>query len=56
MSKFKAGDVVILKAGGPAMTVRENILVDFKLTNESTTVVVCTWFIKNVDNSYSGPF
>jgi uncharacterized protein YodC (DUF2158 family) len=34
MSKFKVGDVVILRSGGPAMTV----------TKVTSDAIVCEWF------------
>lgn len=42
MNEIKPGDVVRLKSGGPAMTVRE-------LANDTSgqLMVFCTWFVDN---------
>lgn len=37
---FTIGDVVIIKSGGPAMTVTE-------VETEIENIIVCTWFIDN---------
>jgi len=46
MEKLKIGDVVILKSGGLSMTVKWTI----------DNLVGCTWFSKNSDNSWEGPY
>ncbi len=37
--KFKVGDIVRLKSGGPAMTVQQEVVED------DTDTVVCQWFV-----------
>ena len=40
MPHFKSGDLVVLKSGGPAMTVDTDISDDNKITG-----IVCVWFV-----------
>lgn len=40
MSKFKAGDVVVLNSGGPQMTVES-------YSTNDPQKLTCTWFDKN---------
>jgi len=44
MSKFKIGDVVTLKSGGPKMTI-----------NNIDTNICCTWFNQITNSNYEGP-
>lgn len=44
MSKFKIGDVVYLKSGGPAMTVNRII--------EERDNIECVWFVKNEQKAF----
>ena len=46
MEKLKVGDVVVLKSGGPKMTI-------FSIVEND---ICCVWFIQNGDVSYSGPY
>ena len=42
MSKFKSGDIVVLKSGNsPEMTVKETCNID---NNPNECLVLCTWF------------
>ncbi len=43
--KFKKGDVVKLKSGGPSMTIEKyKLIVGYKKTTVSENVAICTWF------------
>jgi uncharacterized protein YodC (DUF2158 family) len=47
---FKTGDVVILKSGGPHMTVKKyksEIIDIMSPSKESDHIIICTWFEKN---------
>lgn len=44
MQKFKPGDVVKLKSGGPSMTIGGYSAV---ASGESSTIVMCRWFVRN---------
>lgn len=37
MHKFQVGDVVTLKTGGPAMTIRDT-------PHDARTAIICQWF------------
>ncbi len=53
--KFKIGDVVVLKSGGPVMTINKEIpTIDSRLNRIFSGAYECIWFIG--DNSNSGTF
>ncbi len=41
INNFKSGNIVYLKTGSPAMTVKESVNVD---DNPNECIVLCTWF------------
>lgn len=41
MNNFNSGDIVYLKTGSPAMTVKDSVNVD---DNPNECIVQCTWF------------
>ena len=45
METFAIGDIVVLKSGGPTMTVKSKSFVD--PTNMNQNTFVCTWFDTN---------
>lgn len=44
---LKVGDVVILKSGGPRMTIQEIANYGFGTTDDGTKQAKCTWFDKD---------
>ena len=58
MNKFKVGDVVRLKTGGPRMTIKGEMTDD----NEKWTRIMCTWFVEKHDcwvtkeTQFEGPY
>lgn len=46
--EFKVGDVVVLKSGGPRMTVA---VIETEYGNQ----IVCKWFVAGVENSGTFP-
>ena len=51
MDEFKAGDVVVLKSGGPSMTVRSV----FMHATDRVPIAECTWFLDGKPTSASFP-
>lgn len=46
--KFQIGDIVLLKSGGPKMTVTKHVgTTPFSGPSQYTGNVECTWFIDN---------
>ena len=45
MSKFKHGDIVVLKSGSPKMTV-EKIIIS-SITKQPNGIIKCAWFVGN---------
>ena len=54
MAKFKKGDVVKLKSGGPQMTVQN--VGDFSMQGGGENGVYCVWFEKNGTKKQEGYF